>query len=84
MLDKQERKAYIPAMDDAEFAQAMGLTDAEAAQVLPTLTPEKRATHERLIKFGDDWNLYAVGLGPKPTGALIDTEHSTSRRKAWR
>lgn len=71
-------------MDDAELAQALGLTEAEAAMIIPALTPEKRAAYERMITFGDEWNLYAAGLGPKPTGALIDTERSTSRRRAWR
>lgn len=71
-------------MDDAELAQALGLTEAEAAKIVPALTPERRASCERLITFADEWNLYAAGLGPKPTGALIDTERSTSRRRAWR
>jgi hypothetical protein len=71
-------------MTDAELGKALGLTEAEAAIALPKITPEKRAAYERLIKFGDDLNLWMAGVGPKPEGGLIDTERSTRRRRAWR
>ena len=71
-------------MTDDELATGMHLSADEAAIIIPKLTPEKRAAYERMIKFADDWNLYAAGFGPRPTGALVDTERSTKRRRAWR
>ena len=71
-------------MTDAELAKGLYLSKAEAAVIIPKLTPSRRSTLERMIKFGDDWNLYAAGFGPRPTGALVDTERSTRHRKAWR
>jgi hypothetical protein len=71
-------------MTDAELSEHLGLTPDEAAKIIPKLSPEKREAYERLGKFADDWNLYAAGFGPRPTGALVDTERSTKRRKAWR
>jgi hypothetical protein len=59
-------------LTDAELGKALGLTEAEAAIVVPKLAPEKRATYERLIKLGDDLNLWTAGIGPKPQGVLID------------
>lgn len=74
----------MPDMDDGELARYLHLTPDEAAKVIPKLTPEKRAAYMRLGKFADDWNLYAAGFGPRPTGALVDIEKSTQRRRAWR
>jgi hypothetical protein len=71
-------------MTDAELQKGLHLSDAEAAVIIPKLTPEKRATYERMLKFADDWNLYAAGFGPRPTGALVDTPRSTRNRKGWR
>ena len=71
--------------DDNEIlARYLNLTPEEAAKVIPKLSPEKRAAYMRLGKFGDDWNEYAAGVGPRPTGALVDTERSTKKRRAWR
>lgn len=66
-------------MTDADLAKGLCLTEVEAAIVIPKLTPDKRATYERMIQFGADWNLYAAGVGPRPTGALVDTERSMKR-----
>lgn len=71
-------------MSDSDLSRYLNLTPDEAARVIPKLTPEKRAACMRLGKFADDWNLYAAGLGPRPTGALVDTERSTRNRRAWR
>jgi len=45
-------------MDDTTLAKGLGLTDVEAAVVIPKLSPQKRATYERLIQWSDDWNRY--------------------------
>lgn len=71
-------------MTDEDLARHLHLTPAEATKVIPRLTPEKRAAYERLGQFADDWNLYAAGFGPRPTGALVDTERSMKRRKLSR
>jgi hypothetical protein len=65
----------VQAMTDAELGKSLGLTEAETAIVVPKLAPEKRAAYERLIKLGDDLNLWAAGLGPKPQGVLICHGH---------
>jgi len=52
-------------MDDTTLAKGLGLTDVEAAVVIPKLSPQKRATYERLIQWSDDWNRYMAGLGPR-------------------
>lgn len=70
--------------DDEKLTRYLHLTPEEAAKVISKLMPEKRAAYLRLGQFADDWNLYAAGLGPRPTGALVDTERSTKRRHAWR
>ena len=80
----RNRNSNMPIMDDSELARYLHLTPDEAAKVIPKLTPEQRTTYMRLGKFGDDWNLYAAGFGPRPTGALVDTERSTKKRRAWR
>lgn len=72
------------AMNDAELAEYLHLTPAEAAIVIPKLTPEKRAVYDRMKQVEIEAALWAEGLGPKPTGVLIDTERSTKRRRAWR
>jgi hypothetical protein len=70
-------------MTDTELAEYLHLTPAEAAIVIPKLPPEQRATYERMKQFEVDWNLHLQG-GPRPTGALIDTERSTRRRRSWK
>lgn len=71
-------------MSDTDLARYLNLSPEEAAKVIPKLTEKQKATYMRLGKFGDDWNLYAAGCGPRPTGALVDTERSIKRRRAWR
>ena len=71
-------------MTDAELADYLHLTPAEAAIVLPKLTAERRALYDRMKQVEIEAELWAAGLGPKPHGVLIDTERSTRRRKGWR
>lgn len=44
----------------------------------------KKATIEAMQKFEIDWDQYQHGLGPRPTGVLIDCEKSTARRRMWK
>lgn len=71
-------------MTDAELAEYLHLTPAEAAIVVPKLTPAKRAVYERMKQVEIEAALWAEGLGPKPQGVLIDTERSASPRRAWK
>lgn len=71
-------------MTDQELAEYLHLTPAEAAIVIPKLSPAKRAVYDRMKQVEIEAALWADGLGPKPTGVLIDTERSTRRRKGWR
>jgi hypothetical protein len=73
-------------MTDDELAAFCGIApdDPIRPKFFETLTPQKRATYERMATFTSEWNLYVAGLGPRPTGALVDTDRSTNRRKGWR
>lgn len=71
-------------MTDDELAEYLHLTPAEAAIVIPKLTPAKRAVYDRMKQVEVEATLWVEGLGPKPQGVLIDTERSTKRRRAWR
>ncbi len=70
-------------MTDAELADYLHLTPADAAIIIPNLTPEQRATYDGMLKFEVDWNLHLQG-GPRPDYALIDTERDINRRRGWR
>lgn len=71
-------------MTDAEIDAYLNLTPAEAATVIHKLSTGQRAAYDRLREVGIEAELWALGLGPKPQGVLIDTERSTRRRRAWR
>jgi hypothetical protein len=71
-------------MTDTELADYLHLTPAEAAVVIPKLTPELRAVYDRMKEVEIEAALWLEGLGPKPQGVLIDTDRSTKRRRAWR
>jgi hypothetical protein len=73
-------------MTDEEMATFCGLSLAEENRVefVKGLSPEKRALFERMASLEMEVKLWQDGLGPKPHGALIDTERSTKRRRAWR
>lgn len=71
-------------MTDAELAAYLHLTPADAAIIIPKLTPAKRAAYDRMKQVEIEAALWYEGLGPKPQGVLIDTERSTRRRKGWR
>lgn len=70
-------------MTDAELADYLHLTPTDAAVIIPKLTPEQRETYEAMLKVEVDWNLHLQG-GPRPAGALIDSEQDIKRRRGWR
>lgn len=59
-------------MSDAELAEWLGLTAAEAAVIIPKLTPEKRAMYERMQAKYVEVMLWQEGVAPFPDGVLID------------
>lgn len=71
-------------MNDAELADYLHLTPAEAAIVIPKLTPQRRAVYDRMKQVEIEVALWVEGLGPKPANVLIDTDKSVRRRKGWR
>lgn len=71
-------------MTDTELAQYLHLSPADAAIVIPKLTPERRAVYDRMKQVEIEAALWVDGLGPKPTGVLIDTPRSVRSRKSWR
>jgi hypothetical protein len=71
-------------LNDTELAAYLHLSPEQAAIVLPKLSPERRALYDRMMEVEIEAALWVVGLGPKPTGVLIDTERSTRRRRGWR
>lgn len=68
-------------MTDEQLARYLNLTDAEAAIVIPRLSPQKRATIERMSKVEIEISLWQAGLGPKPQGVLIDLDRPKGRRR---
>jgi hypothetical protein len=70
-------------MTDEELTAFLHITPEEAAIVLPKLSPERRRLFDRMraVEFEDE--LWMAGLGPKPTGVLLDTARSTRKRKGW-
>lgn len=65
-------------MNDSELAKYLNLTPEEAVIVLPKLTLKRRALYDRMADVAVEAELWAAGLGPKPTGVLLDFDR---RRK---
>lgn len=53
-------------MDDVSLAVFLGLTDEEAAIIVPKITPEKRAVYERMASVEIDLNMDVV-----PEGVIV-------------
>ncbi len=63
-------------MTDEQLAAFLNLNPAEAAIVLPKLSPERRATYDRMQQVAIEAELFAQGLGPRPQGVLIDFDRT--------
>jgi len=60
-------------MTDDEMAAFLGIAGhPKAPSVVANLTPAKRALFERMAEVCVETELYAAGLGPRPTGVLLD------------
>ena len=72
-------------MTDAELAKFLGVeNEPKRDAFISALSAEKRALFDRMAEVEIEVALWADGLGPKPTGVLIDTVRATNRRRAWR
>jgi hypothetical protein len=69
---------------DAELAKFLGIeNEPKCAAMIAALT-DKRASFERMAEVEVELHLWMKGVGPKPTGVLIDTERRVKHRRAWR
>lgn len=71
-------------MTDEQLAQFLGLdrcTPAQRAKVLHSITPQKRATYERMAVVEIELDLWKCGLGPKPRGVLIAGVRAVRKRR---
>jgi hypothetical protein len=66
-------------MTDEQLTAYLHLTPAESEIVIPKLSPQRRATYERMASLETEIFLWQNGLGPKPTDVLMDFP-----RKAFR
>jgi hypothetical protein len=72
-------------MTDDELAKFLGIEGhPKADAVIAGLSPEKRATFDRMATIEVEVDLWQQGLGPKPTGVLIDTVRDKKRRRMWK
>ena len=60
-------------MTDAELGAELypAGTPEEQLRLATSLTPERRATLERMVDVGRELALYEVGLAPKPKGVIV-------------
>jgi hypothetical protein len=59
-------------MTDAELEVFLGIAGKKGcAEIMATVTPEKRALYERMATLEIEVRLWQEGLGPKPTGVII-------------
>lgn len=62
-------------MDDASLAAFLNLTEEEAAIIIPSLTPAKRAVYERMAEVEVDLN-----MGVIPEGVIVCHPRCGGRR----
>jgi hypothetical protein len=71
-------------MTDEELAKFLGIeNEPKRAKVIASLSENKRKLFERMATLEIEVKLWQEGLGPKPTGVLLDMERDTKRRRAW-
>ena len=73
-------------MSDEQLLDFLGVskeTTENRAKLLRSITPERRLLYERMVGLETELTVWQMGLGPKPTGVLIDTVRSVRRRRIW-
>lgn len=63
-------------MTDRELEAYLNLTPEEGAIIIPRMTPERRATYERMARVEAEVVLWQNGVGPKPEGVLLDFDRT--------
>lgn len=58
-------------MTDAELAAFLGLSEIEAARIIPKLTDWQREGYEAMAGLESEISLWQAGLGRKPRGAIL-------------
>jgi hypothetical protein len=72
-------------MTDEELAVFLGIANELWKDAyIAALSAERRALFDRMAGLEMECALWQAGLGPKPTGVLLDTEHSVRHMRAWR
>jgi len=73
-------------MTDEQMAVFMGLDPGKPKHltVVANLLPGVRATFENMAALEHALELWAAGLGPKPTGVMIDMARDPRRRRSWK
>lgn len=67
----------VAEMSDEELAAFLGIAGhPKRHAVIAALSPAKRALFDRMAGLEMEVELWQAGLGPKPTGVLIDTERT--------
>lgn len=60
-------------MTDRQLAVYLGIIDSPKwPEVVASLTANQRAVYERMSRLETEIQLWQEGLGPKPSGVLID------------
>ena len=70
-------------MTDAQLVKFLNIGDLapeDQAKILRSLTPERRALYDRMAELETEIALWQMGLGPKPTGVLMDFPSKRRRR----
>ena len=70
-------------MTDFELAEFLTPDDVKLGlEIVSRMTPEKRATYERMSAVVDELALWEAGLGPVPQGVIMTTPRGRYRRMA--
>jgi len=68
-------------MTDIELAEYLHLSPADAAIVISKLSLQQRAAYETLRQVEIDIFRWQQGIGPKPTGVLLDFDRPRKPRR---
>ena len=72
-------------MNDAELAKYLNIeTEPFCGKFIASMTPQKRATFERMADVEIEVDLWQQGLAPKPTDVLIDMARDKKRNRHWK
>jgi len=69
-------------MNDQQLAAFLGIAgDPDEHKFIARITPEQRATYERMKIVEEDIELWQAGVGPKPTGVILCHDHSGEAKR---